>query len=200
MALQRLTLVRYFALPLAVFVGIGVYGLAYKLNLHTFALVFGIAVVVGGSYPLLKETALEVMEGHFALDYIALLAIGTSLAMGEFFVAQVIALMLASGRTLEAYGVSQAKASLTALASRIPNEISLWKNEKIGERIKITEVKVGKEIFIRKGEVIPLDGVLVSEGGITDESSLTGEPYVLEKIGGDLIRSGTVNIGEAIVI
>jgi heavy metal translocating P-type ATPase len=33
-----------------------------------------------------------------------------------------------------------------------------------------------------------------------DESSLTGEPYTIEKIGGDPIRSGTINVGNLIVV
>lgn len=196
----RSSLVRYFALPLMVLVGIGLYGLLHSFNLDSLALIVGIVVVVCGSYPLLKETALEVVKGHFALDYIALLAIGTALFMGEFFVAQVIALMLASGRTLESYGVRQAKESLTALVSRIPSEVLRWEKGRVSQGSPINKVRIGQEIFIRKGEVIPLDGILVSEGGITDESSLTGEPYVMEKISGDQIRSGTVNVGEAMVV
>jgi len=108
--------------------------------------------------------------------------------------------MISSGRTLEDYGVSQAKKSLTKLAERIPNEVFLWKNGKIGEKIKIDEVKKGEEIVIRKGEVIGLDGVLISKDGLTDESSLTGEPYTIEKIEGDPIRSGTINVGDLIVV
>ena len=41
---------------------------------------------------------------------------------------------------------------------------------------------------------------MVSNDGLTDESSLTGEPYTIEKIQGDPIRSGTINIGQPIVV
>jgi heavy metal translocating P-type ATPase len=42
--------------------------------------------------------------------------------------------------------------------------------------------------------------VLFSDAGFVDESSLTGEPYPIEKILGDKIRSGTVNMGNPMVI
>src|SRR5207249_11281905 len=44
-------------------------------------------------------------------------------------------------------------------------------------------------------EVLPLDGELLSERALVDESSLTGEPYVLEKAHGNEVRSGIVNRG-----
>jgi P-type E1-E2 ATPase len=128
------------------------------------------------------------------------LAIVVSLATQEYLVAAILALMISSGRTLEDYGVNQAKKSLTKLAERIPNEVFLWSKRKIGEKITIEKVKKGQEIYVRKGEVIALDGILVSVDGLTDESSLTGEPYTIEKIEGDPIRSGTINIGQPIVI
>jgi P-type E1-E2 ATPase len=108
--------------------------------------------------------------------------------------------MIASGRTLEDYGIAQAKKSLTKLVERIPNEITLWEEGKMGGKLKIDNVKIGQEIVIRKGEVIALDGTLISETGLTDESSLTGEPYAVEKIAGDQIRSGTINLGDLIII
>jgi heavy metal translocating P-type ATPase len=153
-----------------------------------------------GSYRLFYETAASLLKKNFALDYIAILAIVVSLATQEYLVAVILALMISSGRTLEDYGVSQAKKSLTKLAERIPNEVFLWVNGKIGQKTKLEKVKIGQQILIRKGEVIGLDGILASVDGLTDESSLTGEPYSIEKIKGDVIRSGTVNIGQPIIV
>ncbi|MDP2586025.1 MAG: heavy metal translocating P-type ATPase, partial [Candidatus Levybacteria bacterium] len=115
-------------------------------------------------------------------------------------VAAIIALMIASGRTLEEYGASQAKNSLTKLIDRIPNTVSIWKNGEVIGKEAISKVKIGQEILIRRGEVIGLDGVLISQTGLTDESSLTGEPYAIDKLQGDTIRSGTINIGNPIVL
>ncbi|HEX8932351.1 MAG TPA: heavy metal translocating P-type ATPase, partial [Patescibacteria group bacterium] len=41
---------------------------------------------------------------------------------------------------------------------------------------------------------------LISDKAETDESSLTGEPYFIDKVKGDLIRSGTVNIGQPLIM
>lgn len=197
---QKVSLLNTFRVPAIVVVAIIFYLLLLVLKMPLLAAAVAIFATLIGSYRLFYETATSLLKKNFALDYIAILAIVVALATQEYLVAAILALMIASGRTLEDYGVSQAKKSLTKLAERIPNEVFLARSGKIGEKIKIEKIKVGQENFVRKGEVIGLDGVLVSEDGLTDESSLTGEPYTIEKIQGDPIRSGTINIGQPIII
>lgn len=192
-------LLKYFKVPLLVLAGIILYLLLRDIAAQL-ALVIILLSIVLGSYSLFQEIAESLLKKQFALDYIAVLALITSLITHEYLVGAVIALMLSTGRTLEAYGIAQAKKSLSLLVDRIPQDAILIENNKPGKKIKISHVTAGQEIFIRKGEVIPLDGVLISPAGYTDESSLTGEPYLVDKLRGDIVRSGTVNTGEAIVI
>lgn len=161
---------------------------------------WAVFVVVVGSFDLIKGTVKSLMRKQFALDYIAILAIIVGLLSGEYLVALVIVLMLSGGQTLEKYGMAKAKQSLTALTERIPNEVVLWNGGKSDIRRAIGTINVGEEIVVRKGEVVPLDGVLLSDDAVMDESSLTGEPYVMEKVAGDHIRSGTINTGNILVL
>lgn len=187
-------------IPLTVLIGILAY-LVLKFSEQIFlANILIISVTILGSYQLFVETIKDLIKRRFALDYIAILAISVSLYTQQFLVAAILALMITSGRTLEEYAVSKAKKSLTGLIDRIPSEVLLWEKNKSGVKVKIKDVKINQQIFIRKGEVIPLDGTLISESGQTDESSLTGEPYFIDKITGDVLRSGTVNVGNPIII
>lgn len=191
---------KYFRIPLVSFVGIVIYLILILLGVSLLANMVILSVTVLGSYQLFWESFKKITSKRFAVDYIAISAILVSLYTGQFLVAAILALMITSGRTLEEYAVSRAKQSLTKLIERIPDEVLLWEKEQPGKKVKIKSVSVGQEIFIRKGEVIPLDGILISPAGQTDESSLTGEPYFLDKIKGDILRSGTINIGGPIVI
>jgi heavy metal translocating P-type ATPase len=197
---QKIALLNAFRIPAIIVLATVLYLFFLLLKLNLAANLVAIFATLLGSYRLFYETVTSILKKNFALDYIAILAIVVSLATQEYLVAIILALMISSGRTLEDYGVSQAKKSLTKLAERIPNEVFLWVNGKIGEKTKIEKIKIGQEILVRKGEVIGLDGTLVSEDGLTDESSLTGEPYTIEKIKGDPIRSGTINIGQPIIV
>ena len=66
------------------------------------------------------------------------------------------------------------------------------------EDVAATDVRVGDILLVRPGEVVPLDGVLLSESGTFDESSLTGESLPVERVAGDALMSGSLN-GEAAV-
>lgn len=189
-----------FRIPLFVLLGIILY---LVLSFFKFTLIANIIVLLAvflGSYKLFEATIKSLLKKQLALDYIAILAIVVSLATGEYLVASIIALMISSGRTLEEYGVSQAKNSLTKLIDRIPNTVAVWKNGEIIKHEILAKVGIDEEILIRRGEVIGLDGILVSETGTTDESSLTGEAYPVDKIQGDAIRSGTINVGSPFVL
>ncbi len=188
-------------IPLVVLVGIAAYAvLFFVYHLTTVAIVVIVAVIFIGSFHLLRDTVLALWQRRFALDYIALLSIIVGVASGEYLVAAVIALMLSSGDALERYAVSKAKNSLTALTNRIPSDVFLWRNNTKDKKIPIASVGAGEEIFVHKGEVIPLDGILLSPVALTDESSLTGEPYIMEKMQGDPLRSGTVNAGQSLAM
>lgn len=198
--MNKLELLKEFWIPAAVLVGIISYLFLNLFGLHSAGLVIVLLSIALGSYELVVETVSEIIKKHFVLDYIALVAIIVGLMTGEFLVAAIIALMIASGRNLEQYGFKRAKDALTSLVDRIPDEVTLWENGEVGQKIKLSQVQIDQQVVIRKGEVIGLDGELVSDSGLIDESSLTGEPYESEKFAGDQIRSGTINIGDLMVI
>jgi len=190
-----------FAVPFVVVLGAAGYLIAF----HSFhnavvANVIILTVIFIGSIELLRDTFDSIIHKKFALDYIALLAISTGILTGHYLVAAVIVLMLATGTTLEKYGMMMAKKSLTALTNRIPHDVHLWVNKSVDKKVAIETVTVGAAILVRRGEVIPLDGTLESTSAYIDESSLTGEPYMMDKVAGDVVRSGTVNTGDAIVV
>jgi len=195
-----LNIAKTFLVPIIVIIGVIFYGIFYFANLKLIANIIIIGVTLLGSFRLIKETVIELSKKRFGLDYIAILAIVVALITNEYLVAAILALMVSGGRNLEDYGVSLAKKSLTNLIDRIPTAITLWENKMPGKKEKLSNIKINTEVFIYKGEVIGLDGILLSDKAETDESSLTGEPYFIEKVKGDVIRSGTVNIGEPMVM
>lgn len=165
--------------------------------LSNYPLYLAIAV---GSYRLLADSLRSLLEGSFALDYVAILAIATGVYTSNYLVAAIIVLMMSGGNALEEYAKDKAKHSLTALQNRIPNQVQVLDHAQTPQLTTIEQVTIGSLILIRKGEVVPLDGLLQNQQGELDESSLTGEANPVIKEQGDTILSGTVNIGEAITV
>lgn len=186
-----------FVVPITVLAGIALYFLLslLKSNQNLKEIVIVVAIVAG-SFQLFWDTLKSILNKSLALDYIAIFAIILGLATKEFVAASIIVLMLAGGNALEKYANKKAKSSLNKLKDRIPNVVSVIKEGNI-EEIDISLIKVGDKIIVRKGEVVGLDGMLVGNQALIDESSLTGESYAVEKLKNDYIRSGTVNVGDS---
>ena len=144
---KKSELLKTFQIPIVVFFGIIIYLILKLLHQETSSILIILTVTALGSFRLFKESFMAFLKKQFALDYIAILAILVSVFTGEYIVAGILALMIASGRTLEDYGVAQAKKSLTKLADRIPNEVILWENNRMGARLSIGKVKKGDEIM-----------------------------------------------------
>ncbi|HSW88697.1 MAG TPA: heavy metal translocating P-type ATPase [Candidatus Saccharimonadales bacterium] len=192
-------IIHNFQIPLLVLFGIIMYGITIYFHLIMLSYVIIVVTIILGSYQLFLETADDIIHRRFALDYIAILAIAVSIITREYLVAMVIALMLSTGRTLEDYGAKRAHQSLGQLADRIPHDV-LLENADTEKKTPIEKITIGQIIVVRKGEVIPLDGKLLSDMATVDESSLTGESFPVDKIKHDALRSGTINLGNVIRI
>jgi heavy metal translocating P-type ATPase len=193
------TLSKIFGVPLLVLFGLMFYfPLTYSLHQPALAQVLLLIVIGVGSFELLRDTVQSLLKGVFALDYIALLAITTGVITHQYLVATVIVLMLSGGNALEYYGDVLARRSLVALVNRIPQTVQVLSAQNQSQAIPIHQVEVGQIVQVRKGEVIPLDGELLSPQAQVDESSITGEPYPEDKLKGDRLRSGTVNAGNSL--
>jgi heavy metal translocating P-type ATPase len=155
-----------------------------------------IAVAVVPLLPLLREMIEKLRRRQPGVDVIALLAVVSSLALGELLTAAVIGVMLATGQFLEDYAAGRAERELTSLLQRAPRTAHLVRDDTV-ETVDIDQIRRGDHLLVKSGEVIPVDGVVTHGVAVVDESALTGEPLAVERSPGDLVSSGTVNAADA---
>lgn len=190
---------RNFSVPLVIVISLVIYSALHFIFDEKFWSVKILMVAIGiGSWGLVTDTIKSLLKKSFALDYIAILAIIVGVITQNYVVAAVITLMMTGGNALERFAQLKAQKSLTALKNRIPNKAQVVLSQGKTQLVAIEKIQVGSTIMIRKGEVVPLDGILESDTSLFDESSLTGEPYPVLKHANDVIRSGTLNVGQAV--
>ncbi|HVW48126.1 MAG TPA: heavy metal translocating P-type ATPase [Solirubrobacterales bacterium] len=175
------------------------------------------AIAVGGGFHLLgepglgdavwrtvlvllaAELAVEVgrtilVKRHMGVDTIALVAMVGSLALGELLAGVVIGLMFSGGLALEELASARARRELTALVERAPKRARIRVDGEVRE-VPVDDVQVGDVAVVRTGEVIPVDGTLLSGRAVIDTSTLTGEPLPVNLSRGMSVLSGTSNAG-----
>lgn len=137
---------------------------------------------------------------NWSLDYIAFLAMVLALLTNENLAGAVIALMYTGGEALEAYASRRAEASLASLLARIPKMALVRGADGLTTEVPLAEVPAGATIVVRGGELVPLDGLLLSPHAVLNLANLTGEPLPEIVDEGTFVKSGSVNAGEAFEI
>jgi heavy metal translocating P-type ATPase len=145
--------------------------------------------------PLTWSVTRTLWRRDVGVDAVALVAMVSALATGEYLAGAVVAVMLAGGNALEEYAGGRARRELTKLLERAPR-IAHRLREGAVEEVAVDELVPGDIVVVRAGEVIPVDGVAVGEA-VVDESALTGEPLPVSFAAGGALRSGTANAGDA---
>ena len=144
--------------------------------------------------PLVLAVVRDLRRGEPGVDLIALLAMAGSLVLGQYLAGAVIALMLSGGQALEAFAGARARRELAALLERAPKAVHRYEDGVLTSP-PIEEVRPGDLLLVKPGEVVPVDGLVEDETAVLDESALTGESRPVERLAGELARSGTVNGG-----
>ena len=187
-------------------------GISPKLTyILSFAIGAIIYVYAAGDY--LSRAVKQLTKGTFTMD--TLITISTTVAfvystirfifveepaqvglMHTYFdVIGMIMTFILLGRYIEERAKRRTTDSIRKLMSLAPQEALVLVGEDFVRR-DIKELRVGDEIMLRKGDRVPVDGVLLSEGAF-DESSITGEPIPVEKEAGDEVFSGSLCVGRA---
>lgn len=145
-----------------------------------------------GLLPATKWIIDELKNKQMGSDILALLALLGTLLTQEMMAAAIISLMLATGRVLEFWAEGQAERQLHNLLSRMPRVAHLLNADGSLTTISADEIKVGDTLVIRSGEVVPVDGQLLTAATL-DESALTGEPLPQSRGAHDFVLSGVLN-------
>ncbi|WP_404870163.1 heavy metal translocating P-type ATPase [Kitasatospora griseola] len=146
--------------------------------------------------PALMWVVQALRRGRAGVDLIAVLALAGTLATGEYLAGALIALMLTSGRWLDAAAERRATRDLRALLRHAPRTARRRTGDTT-ETVPLADVRIGDRLVVGPGETVPVDGRITGHRAVLDESVLTGESAQVTREIGDPARSGAVNAGSA---
>ncbi len=155
-----------------------------------------VAATVAALVPAVLSMLRDLRHRRYGVDVIAVLALAGSLGVGEYLAGAVIAVMVATGRALEAYAQGRATRDLRALLARAPRTARRRAPDGTIEVVPMDRVTVGDALLVGPGDVVPVDGRL-DEAATLDESVVTGESRLVQRPAGESVASGVVNAGAA---
>ncbi|MCZ3948154.1 heavy metal translocating P-type ATPase [Lactobacillus gasseri] len=155
--------------------------------------IFGIFMAI----TMLREMIHTLESGRWGVDILAIIAVVSTMIVGDYWAAWMSLIMLTGGDSLEDYATSQADKELRSLLQNSPRIADKLVNGKI-EEVKVDDLKIGDTVLIKPGSQVPVDGEIIKGNSSFDQSSLTGESVPVDKKVGDDLMSGSIN-GDAAV-
>lgn len=109
-----------------------------------------------------------------------------------FEAAAVIITFISLGKLLEERAKSNTSSAIKKLMGLQPKTVRIVEGETERD-VPIADVRVGDVLVVRPGELIPVDGRVVSGSSFVDESMISGEPVPVEKTTDETVFAGTIN-------
>ena len=111
----------------------------------------------------------------------------------EFPEAVFVMLFFQVGELFEGYAEGKSRDSISHLMNIRPDVANVIRNGEV-ESVAPDTVKIGETILIKRGEKIPLDGIVTEGSALLDTVALTGESVPRAIKDGDEIYSGCINL------
>ena len=145
--------------------------------------------------------AIKTLIKSFNIDEHLLITIS---CIGAFFIGHpseglMVVILYKIGKILEKIAVNRSRKSITDLMDIAPTYANLKQKNDI-VKVSPEEVKIGDVIIVKKGEKIPLDGIVIKGETNLDTSALTGESKLRFVTKDDEVLSGSINRDEIIEI
>ena len=157
------------------------------------------------SYSLLlyktSINAIKLLKKGSGINENALITISCigALLIGEVLEGMMVITLYTIGKILEEKAINNSRKSIKDLLDiKEPFAYLLEDNKTI--KIPVEEVKINDILVVKKGEKIPVDGVIIKGSSSLDTSALTGESKLVSVKVSDKVLSGSINIGDILEI
>ena len=169
-----------------------------------FAAFLVVYLIIG--YDILREAAEGILHGE-VFDENTLMAVATigafALAImsgsGDYNEAIAVMLLFQVGELFQSHAVGKSRRNIVALMDIRPDSATVEPGGSVA-KIHPNEVSIGMEIVVRRGEKVPIDGVVTEGRSMLNTANLTGESVPRGVSVGDEILSGCINMGDKLRI
>ena len=154
-------------------------------------LLFVTAVLISG-VTLLKEGLRNLVHLEFDMRTLMTIAVIGGILIGQWGEVAVVVILFALSEALEAFSMHKARDAMASLMTIAPDKAILLRDGKHIE-VPVEDVHVGDVLYVKAGQKIALDGIVLSGQASVNQAAITGESIPVDKASGDDVFAGTLN-------
>jgi len=165
-------------------------------------LVFDILLIIAsiiGLLPILFQAISSLKLKIVSIDVLVTIAVIGAFVIKNYEESAIVTFLFLFGAYLEQRTLNKTKNAIKELTDLRPTKAY----KKIGNEFVLTNIyEIEKDDIVRvqTGDLIPVDGIVISGGGYVNEASITGESKQVKKSEDKLVYAGTILDNGTIII
>ena len=171
-----------------------VFGLAHLgfISLLAERFIYVVAIFLGGYHWFREGIEKLIKNKEIGIEVLMMAATLGSAILGMWDEAAFLVFLYGAAEGLEEYTYAKTKHSISKLLDLAPKKARVLRNgnETI---VPAEELLVGDVFFVRPGESIPTDGIIIKGKSSINQASVTGESLPKGKEEGDAVFATTIN-------
>ena len=150
-------------------------------------------------YKLVINAFKLLIKGNINENALIVISSVGALLLGEVMEGILVVMLYTIGKILEEKAINKSRSSIKNILD-IKEPYAYKVNGKDTLKVLVEDVSIGDILVVKKGEKIPIDGIVIKGKSLIDTSNLTGESELLEVGVKDAVLSGYVNMGDVIQV
>ncbi|CAD7359973.1 MULTISPECIES: heavy metal translocating P-type ATPase [Staphylococcus] len=154
-------------------------------------ILFTLSIVLSGSQ-LIIQGVKNLLHFEFDMRTLMTIAIIGGVLIGQWGEVAVVVILFAISEALEQFSMDKARQSMASLMEIAPDEATILRRGQL-LRLATEEVEVNDILYVKPGQKIALDGIVVSGHASVNQAAITGESMPVDKRESDEVYAGTLN-------
>jgi len=148
--------------------------------------------------PLVWNAVAHLIRGEMHMDELVALAVVAAIATGRYQEAGLVAFLMILSTLVEARTALGARASIEALVKITPTSARRVSTDGGEVEVDPRDLMPGDVIRVRPGDNIPSDGEIIKGESTVNQATITGESLPVDKMPGEEVFAGTINLTGAL--
>lgn len=161
---------------------------------------FLLAFFIGGYAKAKEGIEASIYKKELNVELLMILAAIGSSIIGYWVEGAILIFIFALSGALETYTMNKSQREISALMKLQPEEAWLMDDSGQSKRVLVKDLHVGDILYVKPGERIPVDSMVITGHSNVDEAAISGESVPVTKQTGSHLFAGTVNMNGSLTI
>ncbi len=179
----------------------GVFGLAgYFFHEQPYGIVGYLLAYLAGGWFTVHEVWERLQKRAVDVHFLMLFVAAGAASVGAWAEGTTLLFLFSLSGALEHFALGRTQKEIRSLFREAPKVATVLDAQGNEHEVKVEKLTPGMRLLVKPGAQFPTDADIVKGQTAADESNLTGEAVPVEKIVGDSVLSGTINLWGAVEV